>query len=169
MNRVRKTEAEMQGQGMRKRTAGRAQHGFSLVELLIVVAIILVLAGIAIPRLLRAKMAASEASAVASLKDVGTANATYFTVYDQGYAGKLAQLGPPPGDGCSSIGSACAGVLDSLLSGVGASTPTPVKSGYRFTYYAPHADPTPTVPNNTYGIVAAPTTPGITGQSSFCF
>ena len=65
------------------------QRGFSLIELLIVVAIILVIAAIAIPNLLRSRMAAAEASAVASIKSINTSQAVYQVTYGPGYAASL--------------------------------------------------------------------------------
>ena len=138
-----------------------------MIELLIVVAIILIIAAIAIPNLLRSKIVANEASAVSSLKQVGTANVLYFTLYNRGYAGTLAQLGPP-GGACATVSFACADQLDALLSGVEPLTTNPIKSGYTFTYYAPNAAPTPGAPNLTYAIVAVPVGPGTTGVSTFC-
>ena len=143
-------------------------RGFSLIELLIVVAIILIIAAIAIPNLLRSRMAANEASAVAALKVIGVSNATYSAFYGQGYAGTLAQLGPTSG-GCAIVGSACADLIDSVLSGVEPPTATPVKSGYRFTYTTQTAAPDPTSPNFSYTVVATPANPGSSGQSTFCF
>lgn len=72
------------------------ERGFSLIELLIVVAILLILAAIAIPNLVRARIQANEASAVASLRVIGIAQRGYETTYQQGFADTLAKLGPPP-------------------------------------------------------------------------
>ncbi len=143
------------------------QAGFSLIELLIVVAIILVIAAIAVPGLLRSKAVANEASAANSLAQMGKGNATYYISFDLGYAGSLAQLGPP-GGACASVSSGCADMLDSLLSGVNPAAPTPAKNGYRFTYYAANAAPTTAAPNTTFAVVATPLLPGSNGTSTFC-
>ena len=144
------------------------EKGFSLIELLIVVAIMLIVAAIAIPSLVRSRMAANEASAAASLKQIGVANAAYSGFYGVGYAGNLAHLGPPNG-GCAKVSFECADLLDTVLSGITPSTPTPIKSGYQFTYYIPNDSPTPGDQNSTYSVVASPVLPGTSGQSTFCF
>ena len=69
-------------------------RGFSLIELLIVVAIILIIAAIAIPNLLRSRIAANQASAVGSLRTFTTAEITYATTYNTGYTSNLGYFGP---------------------------------------------------------------------------
>src|SRR5258708_20636074 len=101
----------------------RKQKGFSLIELLIVVAIILIIAAIAIPSLLRARIAANEASAVASLRTLNTAQISYSSSYPTvGFATTLASLA---GTNCAPPGSSGACIIDSLLAGGS-------KSGYSF-------------------------------------
>lgn len=129
------------------------QDGFSLIELLIVVAIILIIAAIAIPNLLRSRISANEASAVNSLRTIASANATYQTSYAIGFAGSLTNLGP-----ATSPSSAAADLLDAVLGQA-----TPIKSGYVFTY-----TPSGTTPIQTYSVTATPAAPGSSGTSTFC-
>jgi type IV pilus assembly protein PilA len=136
----------------------KKQKGFSLIELLIVVAIILIIAAIAIPNLMRSKMAANEASAVGSLRTITTAEVTYSTTYGTGYA-PLANLGGVAVPCVPAAANAC--LIDNILSG-GA------KSGYNFATPVPGALGTVAAPNNTFVTNAAPTNPGQSGQSSFC-
>jgi prepilin-type N-terminal cleavage/methylation domain-containing protein len=131
--------------------------GFSLIELLIVVAIILIIAAIAIPNLLRSRMAANEASAVGSLRTINTAEVTYSTTYGTGFA-PLTNLGGA--NPCVAV-AATSCLLDSVLSGG-------TKSGYLLTTLAPAALGTIAAPNVIYSANAVPVVVGQSGQRSFC-
>ena len=76
-----------------ERGMARAARGFSLIELLVVVAVILIIAAIAIPNFLRSKMRANEASAVSSLRSITTADVVYSTTYGVGYSPSLGVAG----------------------------------------------------------------------------
>src|SRR5579863_5488514 len=97
--------------------------GFSLIELLIVVAIILIIAAIAIPDLLKSRQAANQASAVGSIRTINTSEVAYSTTYTQGFSPDLLDL-----DGTAAVSnSTSAGLIDSILGGG-------VKSNYAFNY-----------------------------------
>ncbi len=136
------------------------EKGFSLIELLIVVAIILIIAAIAIPNLLRSRIAANEASAVQSMRAINTAQSTYYSTYGIGYA-PLADLGGPnPCPNPPTANSAC--ILDSFLS-----QPPFQKSGYAFSVPAPGAMGTVANPNITFRSSADPVVAGQTGVRHF--
>ena len=128
----------------------RHAEGFSLIELLIVVAIILIIAAIAIPNLLKSKAAANQASAVASLRTINTVEITYSSTYNQGFTTTLLQLGPPSSGNAT---SSAAGLIDSVLAGGS-------KSGYSFVYAASAA-----VNNqvDNYSVNANPLQVGVSG------
>jgi type IV pilus assembly protein PilA len=109
----------------------RKNRGFSLIELLIVVAIILIIAGIAIPSLISAKIAADDSSAVGSLRTINTAQITYASAYPAvGFAPTIAALVPAAATGCTTPSSANACLLDWVVSN--STTAANAKSGYYF-------------------------------------
>jgi type IV pilus assembly protein PilA len=137
----------------------KKQKGFSLIELLIVVAIILIIAAIAIPNLLRSRMAANEASAVGSLRTINTAEVTYSTTYPSLGFGNLATLGGAASTCATTSGatSTAACFIDDVLA------TTAIKSGYTFKATAAGGPP-----NVTYASTAIPVAVGQSGQRAFC-
>lgn len=133
----------------------RTSGGFSLIELLIVVAIILVIAAIAIPNFMRSRIAANESASVQNMRNIATANVVYSSTYGIGYASTLATLGPPPGSGVPNATNSS--LIDDILA-------LGTKSGYTYTY-------TPGSPVNgvidSFQLNAAPVNPGITGNRYF--
>ncbi|MGH9556806.1 MAG: prepilin-type N-terminal cleavage/methylation domain-containing protein [Terriglobales bacterium] len=138
----------------------RRHKGFSLIELLIVVAIILIIAAIAIPNLMRSRISANEASAVSSLRQISTAQITYSINYPTvGFADTLTKLAePPPG---TPVSPNNAGLLDWVLGCAGQPCR---KSGYDFTINAVPGTPIIT----SYTLTATPASPGQTGVRGFC-
>ena len=138
----------------------RKQKGFSLIELLIVVAIILIIAAIAIPNLLRARMAANEASAVGTERTFNTAEVTYSSTYpDVGFSASAATLGNAGAVGACTASSATACLIDPAVEAAFGGKP---KSGYNFTYA-----PSGVTPEVAYTVTGNAAAQGSSGQRSF--
>ena len=135
----------------------RKEQGFTLVEFLIVVAVILVIAAIAIPSLLRGRIAANEASAVSSMRALSTAQMAYSTSYPEvGYSSSLSNLGSTPG--CSPVDTATSShacLIDEVLQ-------SGKKSGYSFALANATGSPI-----NAYTLNADPITQGVSGRRHF--
>ena len=132
------------------------QSGFSVIELLIVVAIILIIAAIAIPNLMASRMAANESSAAQQTRAITTAEVVYSTQYNIGFASALVNLGDSAGPTSVSSTNAC--LIDSVLAGG-------TKGGYTFVY-------TPTNPDAVthyqgFTVNTNPVNPGYSGRKYF--
>jgi type IV pilus assembly protein PilA len=144
----------------------KEEKGFSLIELLIVVAIILIIAAIAIPNLLRSRQAAAQASAVASVRTINTAALSYNATFGNGFPPSLAAIG---NDGTTSVTCTNAELLDSVLT-------TGIKQGYTFvlTHGQTQINSSSSSCSAGYGyadgylVTAVPITEGTTGQESYC-
>jgi type IV pilus assembly protein PilA len=152
----------------------RKRNGFSLIELLIVIAIVVVIAAIAIPNLLRSKVAGNEASAVGSLRNIMSAEAAYKAMYGVGYSNDLSTLGGQADIAQPSCSTAL--LLDPTLA-KGASGNQTEKSGYRFTFTpgTQAFQPDSAAPAGCtvgkadgYAVQADPVDPGVSGKRHFC-
>jgi type IV pilus assembly protein PilA len=134
--------------------AMRQEKGFSLIELLIVVAIILVIAAIAVPSFLRSRLAANESSAVASLRTLNSAQITYNSAYPSvGYASQISYLS---GTTCTPPNSQSACLVDNQLS-------SGTKSGYVFVLSNVSG-----TPGASYTFTASPLQANVSGARYFC-
>jgi len=134
------------------------QKGFSLIELLIVVAIILIIAAIAIPNLLKSRISANNAAAAASVRTLTTAEYTYTTAYPTaGFTATIGMLGPGAASCAGGGTSAAACIIDSTLGGTNSTTAWTNKDAFWYNI---------TTSANDYTVTAQP----ITGQGSkrFC-
>ena len=132
----------------------RKRNGFSLIELLLVVTVILIISAIAVPNFLRSRQRANEASAVASIRVINTASVTYSMTYPNlGYPASLATLG---GANPCTASSTQACLIDDLIA-------QGVKSGYSFIWTGDGA-----TPSVTYTIAGTPQAVGSSGQRMFC-
>jgi prepilin-type N-terminal cleavage/methylation domain-containing protein len=145
----------------------RKQKGFSLIELLIVVAIILIIAAIAIPSLLRSRIAANDSAAVSTIRTLNTSELTFLSAYPKhGYAELLADLGPgatPVNCGSpASVTDTSACLIDAV---VGCGTPPCVKSGFDYNQIKVSSATQP-VPD--YVVSAYPQSFGTSGDQNLC-
>ena len=137
-----------------KSPKNKKSAGFTLIELMIVVAVIMVIAGIAIPNFIRSKMRANESGAVANMRTITTANVVYSTTYGAGFSPSLVALGGDP----TTPSVTSAGLIDSVLS-------TGVKSGYIYTYTSSSVDAAGNY--QSFSVTADPVAPGTTGDRHF--
>ena len=151
----------MNGETIRQRSKAPGLRGFSLIELLIVLTIILIIAAIAIPNFLRSRMAANETAAITNIRTIITAQVAYHTTYGNGFSPNLLSL-----NGAGAVSCAGAGFIDNVLA-------TGQKTGYIFGLTP--GVPVITVPAGcpaagvvSFMLTATPSVVGSTGQRSFC-
>jgi len=132
----------------------RGTKGFSLIELLVVVAVILIIAAIAVPNFISSRMRANEASAVQSLRNVCTAQMVYSTTWGVGFSDTLSKLS---GNGVV-VDQNNAGLIDSVLA-------SGLKSGYVITLTPGATDPNGNLLSFT--VAADPQVPGTSGVRHF--
>jgi type IV pilus assembly protein PilA len=143
----------------------KSNRGFSLIELLIVVAIILIIAAIAIPNMLKSRMSANQAAAVSNLRTITTASVSYWVTYGNGYPPSLDSLGGPASGAATCNGAI---LIDEILS-----APPYQKTGYQFVFTGEGGN-VPNVPTGCtpgfQGFLAAtaPIKFGSTGTMSYC-
>lgn len=139
----------------------RPERGFSLIELLIAVAVILIIAAIAIPNFMRSRVAANESAAASYLRAINSASVAYSTTYGNGFPPSLMALGSASPATCNT-----ADLIDGVLA-------AGTKGGYSFVYsplaVRPVASPGCAAPGGD-GFVseADPVSLGVSGQRSFC-
>jgi type IV pilus assembly protein PilA len=132
----------------------RNQKGFSLIELILVVSVILIISAIAVPNFLRSRMRANEASCISSIRVIDTAAVTYSVAYpDAGFPDLLNMLGGA--DPCSASPTSACMIDDILAQGA--------KGGYAFVWTGDGA-----TPSVSFTIAATPQAPGSSGQSTYC-
>lgn len=132
----------------------RVQKGFSLIELLLVVAVILIISAIAVPSFLRSRLRANEASAVASIRVINTAAITYSITYpDLGFPAQLSILGGV--NPCSASSTQSCLIDDILAQGT--------KGGYSFAWTGDGA-----VPSVSFVVTGIPQNIGASGQNMYC-
>lgn len=140
----------------------RSAKGFSLIELLIVIAIILIIAAIAIPNLLRARISANESSAAGAIHTLTSAEIAYFNQYPT--VGYPSTIGPLGGAAPCTPAATTACIIDNFLA-----TATPGGTGKSGYYYLATGSVTGgTTYNDAYVLGAAPISTNYTGDRDFC-